>query len=316
MKFALFLLIFKSQVFASLWTPAREDKPTVKLGIVGPSFSMSISDPKDKNKETINYSPNIMGSFMLGVEYLGYSGSIGYTSQSDPQSVAQYGKTKGIDYQFRIFRGANTLDFFYQKYQGFYIQNSREIDPNIQKSDPFFQYPSLHTEHLGFQYFRTLNPDNLSMSACFEQSGWQNQSGGSWLLMAAMDQHHIDSDLSLIPAAMSTTYAGIEEFRGGDFITAKLGLGGAFALVYKGLFLAGKLLYSFGQQKQKYLIGSERLERSVPTQGGNIKLSFGYNGDPFFTAIGLFIDTTQLAVSNYSVQMGTVEVRLHFGLHF
>lgn len=308
-------LLYKEFLFASKWTAPRENAPTLKMGIVGSSFSLDIDDPEGKSKPPIQYRPNTMGRTAIGIEYLGAGLTIGFTQSSTQENETRYGKTTGIDYQFRFLREENSFDLFYQKYSGFYIANSKDIDPTIQGNDPLIQRSDLHSEHMGLQYYRTLNPENLSLAACFDQSGWQKESGGSWFLYSAFDQHHIDSDASLIPSQVSSSYPTIQEFQGGNFTSAKLGFGGAYAFVYNHFYVAGKLIIAGGQQKQSYTLGAESINRIIPTAGGNAKISFGYNGDAFFSSFNLFNDTTDITLRDRRLRLGTLELSLFLGLH-
>lgn len=312
----LFLLVFNgSLLFAAKWSPPRENAPTVKMGIVGTSLNLDI---KDINGEAIpiQYRPNSLGRIAVGIEYLGFGAMVGTAPKAAQSNESQFGKTTGIDYQFRFLREQNSFDFFYQKYQGFYILNSKKIDPTIQGEDPYLQRSDIHTEHIGFQYYRTLSPENFSIAACFDQSGWQKENGGTWFYYSALSQHHIDSDYSIIPSSLISSYSSIQDFKKGDFTTAKLGFGGAYVWVYNKFFLAGKLIAAFGQQKQNYNLGTEEIDRWVPTSGGSAKISLGFNGDSYFTSFNLFNDSTDITMNDRQIQFGTLEISWLWGAHF
>lgn len=314
--FILLEIFFAIPTFATNWTAPRENAPTFKVGITGASLDTTIKDPKDNSKTQIQYTPNSLGRLTVGIEYLGFGASAGFASDYKQEDIRLKGKTSGQDYQFRFFKEQNTFDFFYQKYAGYYIKNSTQIDPTLHSSDPFIQRPDLHTEHYGFQYFYTLEPSELSLGASFNQSGWQKQTGATWFGYSALDKYHIDSDYSLIPTQMISLYQNIQDFSQGDFLTFKIGAGGAFNLVYNNFYLAGMFILAGGQQQQKYRLGSEFIQRIIPTGGGNFKISAGYNGDSYFTALNLFADSTDLTIADKTLSMGTIETNLMFGTHF
>lgn len=311
------VLVFPGEVVeAARWTAPRDDKPTFKFGIVGTSLMVDISDPEGIVKPPIQYRPNSLGRLTLGVSFLGFGASVGLTTERNAEQEVQFGRTQGADYQFRFFREQNSFDLFYQKYEGFYIENSDKIDSSIQGTDPYLQHSDLRSEHLGFQYFRTFSPEDFSMAACFDQSGWQKESGGTWFGYAAIDQHSLRADSSLIPNELAANYAAIQKFRGGDFTTGKIGFGGAYVWVYDKFYLAGKLVIAGGQQKQKYYLGDESVDRWLPATGVNAKASLGYNGDTYFTSLHIFTDTTAIAIKDRQISMGTLDVSLFFGTHF
>jgi hypothetical protein len=309
------MVCFSQLSLAARWTPPPDEKPSFKFGVVGTSLMVDISDPEGVVKTPVEYRPNSLGRLTFGVAYLGFGATAGITTEREPEDEAQFGRTTGMDYQFRFFREQNSFDLFYQKYTGFYVENSKDIDPTIQGTDPFMQQSDMHSEHLGLQYFRTLSPEDFSMAACFEQNGWQKESGGTWFGYAAVDQHHLESASSLIPTQLLADYASIQDFRSGNFTTGKIGFGGAYVFVYNKYYLVGKLIVAMGQQKQKYELSGEKIDRLVPTSGGNAKVSMGYNGDTFFTSLNVFNDATSIAIKDRQINMGTLEVSLFFGTH-
>lgn len=301
--------------FSARWTPPRADKPTLKLGVVGTALNLDIDHLEDESPIPVEYRPNSVGRWSVGVEYLGFGATIGSTPERNPIQEAQFGSTKGSDYQFRFLREQNSFDLFYQKYQGFYILNSQQIEPTRQSTDPYLQRPDLFTEHYGLQYFRTLSPEEFSMASCFEQSGWQKESGGTWFFYGGVDRHRIKADYSLIPTQVAEFFPTIKDFTGGEFTTAKLGFGGAYALIYNNFFAAMKLIVAGGQQQQHYHLNSETVDRVLPSSGGNAKISMGYNGENYFGSLNVFLDSTDLVMNDGKLKMGTIETSIFWGTH-
>jgi hypothetical protein len=309
-------MIFSTGVFAAKWSSPKENKPSFKYGFISSSLGENFQDQKDAKLTPINYVPNSTGRALLGVSYLGYGLSASFTGQQDNKSIVQRGKTTGQDYQFRFFKEQNTFDVFYQKYQGYYIGNSSELDPNTGGEKTYLQRPDIHSIHYGLQYFRSLNPEDFSMAACFDQEGWQNENGGSWFLYSGIDFHHLDADSSFIPSQLSTQYSSIQDFQKGDFSTLKVGVGGAFALVYSKFIFAAQLIIAGGQQAQSYTLNSMAINKTLPAGGGNLKISLGYNGEIFFSSFNLFNDSTTLKLDDKIITSNTQESTFIVGVHF
>ncbi len=311
----LLLLLISPLSKGAKWSTPRENQPSFKFGIISATLQNTFRDQKDQNLTSIDYEPNSVTRLLVGVTYLGYSLSGSFASRANEKSILSKGETKGADYQFRFFKEQNTFDIYYQKYQGYYIKNSSEIDPQYVGQDSYMQRPDMHTEHYGGQYFRSLNPEEFSLSACFEQNGWQKESGGTWFYYGGFDIHHIDADTTLIPNQLMSIYSSIHDFKRGDFTTLKLGFGGAYALVFNNFFLATQLIFAGGQQKQVYLINSNQINKIIPTNGLNVKVGLGYNGDKFYSSLNFFNDSTALNIEDKKIDTGTAEATLVFGVH-
>lgn len=299
------------------WTPHSSNKPSFRVGIAGGSLGFNFrGSDSSPAKPLIQYRPNSQGRLAVGAQYLGLGATVGITGKQSPEEEYKRGHTDGVDYQFRFFREQNSFDIFYQRYHGYFIENSRAVDSSVSSSDPFLQRPDLQTEHMGLQYFRTLSPESFSLAAGFDQSGWQTQSGGTWFLYGAVDQHRISADSSLIPPSVSSQYAEITDFQGGFFSTAKLGFGGAYSLVYNSFFLATQIILAGGQQQQRFNLANEAIDRLIPASGANVKISFGYNGPRYFSSFNLFTDSTNIFIKNRILEFSTTEVSLFLGTHF
>lgn len=284
--------------------------------------NISIYDPYNKTSLPIGYQPDASGRVILGVNYLGYSFSVNsvISYSSGPHETTSIGGSsqKGTDYQFRIFGEKNTFDFFYENHKGFQIGNTKQIDPTYNATDPLIHNPDLQSVHFGVQYFRTLQPENYSLAANFNQSGWQKESGGSFFLFGGLDFHRIQTTTFLIPSQLAATYSSIQNFKSGEFETIKLGVGGAYSFVFRNLFLSLFYTYSGGQQNQKIDLGSDGSpkQRQLPTYGQNSKWSLGYNGDNFFLAMNFFQDLTAINLIDKMIDMTTNEYQLILGVHF
>lgn len=319
LKFLSILLLFCSlKSLASSWTGPGPTDFSVRTGVVGSQLSEDIQGPALLNAPNVNYIPNAPAQTIYGINIGKLGFSYGKLNALPQDQIFLKGNTLEEDYQFRIFGEKNTFDVFYQKYSGYYLNNSEQMDGVSRSSGlvPYLQRSDIHVEHYGLQYFRTLNDDNFSLAANFDQVGWQNQSGGSWFFYTGLDQHHIGGSSSFIPTQAQKYYPQFVNFRSGEFQSLKVGLGGGYSLVFGGLYIAGMLNIDGGQQRQRYELGTEKTERWVPGTGGNLKLSFGYNGKTLFSCFNFFQDSTDVKIADATIHFATMESSFHLGLHF
>lgn len=309
-------LIWPTSLWAASWVPHSLNKPSFRFGITGGNLGLNLNGiDKDPADPIVKYRPNSLGRLSFGAQYMGFGATLGFTGKQAPEEEIKKGETDGMDYQFRFFNEQNSFDVFYQKYSGYFIENSNEVDPTWIQSDPFLQRSDIKTEHIGFQYFRTLDPVHFSMAACFDQSGWQRESGGTWFLYSALDQHRISADKSIVPTTVTSAYSEIIDFKRGIFTTAKLGFGGAYSFVYNSFFIATQFILAAGQQQQTYSLGAESTDRLMPASGGNFKLSLGYNGPEYFSSFNLFSESTNIFIKNRAIEFNTTDVSVFVGTH-
>lgn len=98
------------------------------------------------------------------------------------------GKTKSFDFQTHKYIRKFVFDLFIQKYQGFYNDESKNIEI----------YPDLRIQNYGLSALYILNNKRYSYKAAFNQSEKQLKSAGSILLGAGIYQTKIESDSSFL----------------------------------------------------------------------------------------------------------------------
>lgn len=98
------------------------------------------------------------------------------------------GETKSFDFQIHKYSRKFVFDLFIQKYQGFYNDESKNIEI----------YPDLRIQNYGLSALYILNNKRYSYKAAFNQSEKQLKSAGSILLGAGIYQTKIKSDSSFL----------------------------------------------------------------------------------------------------------------------
>lgn len=298
---------------AKSWSDASKRTWTLKLGFVTPSLNSEFKYEKNSPDKVI-FQPSSPSKFTLGAAYGPFSASYGVPGIMSDKNKAEMGESKISDWQVRFFGDVHTFDFFYQKYTGYFIQNTSTVDPSYNGN---IIRPDISNEHYGIQYFYNFHPEDVSIRAAFDQTSVQTKSGGGGLLMAAANYFKVHADSAILPATVSSQYGDFSSYKGGFFSSFKIGFGGTYTLVFANWFASGLLTVGGGPQSQVFDLGtSEYRKDSKFVTGANMKLSTGYNSKSFFTALGLFIDTQNIENENFYVANSTIEASIWAGTRF
>ena len=86
----------------------------------------------------MSYSPNSNLNLGLQFNYKWFGLGLAFNFPFINNDNHKYGETTRFDFQTNIFTRSLAIDLYYQKYQGFYIENPEEYIPDW---DPEFPYP-------------------------------------------------------------------------------------------------------------------------------------------------------------------------------
>lgn len=312
----IFLALFSKPVFAAKkWENDPQNTLGMKLGIAAPSFNLDIQD-KQKKLTPIKYRPHVPVKTFVSLSYasFGLTGSLA-TSLNENDKIKK-GESNSTDLQFRFFLSRMTLDFFYQYYAGYYIENSEQIDNTLTSDSPRIQRPDIKTISYGTQFFYWFDPDDYSQGAAFDHSRRQKSSGGSTYLLTALGSAQVQASSPIIPALLASSYGESSQFTEGTFQQVKLGFGYGHNFIYGPVYFAILLGVAAGQQQQRYSLQTRNVNHWVDTNGINGKLGLGYNGEKYYAGFQLHADSTVLKIEDTEVSAFTQEISFFWGLRF
>lgn len=312
----LFLIFFAGIAQAQNWEEEAKGALTVKWGVSSPSYQMKINDEELVGKD-ISYFPSNRGKVFLNFSYNIFSLTVSTVGPTLPEDDRLYGRTNSSDFQFRISGHKLSYDFFYQKYKGYYLENTKTFVPGFKDTDPRIQRPDIKNEHYAANLIYTLNPVDFSMSTLFDQDGHQRTSGGSWLSMGSIDYNRILANESLVPTQIAGTYGEFEKVNGNRVLTASAGFGYGFNLVYDHWFVGGVFIASFGIQDQKTEFiseSSESIKKGISRS--LVRLALGYNGEKFISGVNINVDNNNNIIKNAKLSLNTIDTYIYFGYRF
>lgn len=307
--------LLASSAHAKKWEDPARGTLITKFGFDTTTLEMNIQDKQDSTVKKLNLKPNAPNKTFISLGYGIFSLSAGTANPTKPESDYLYGTSKATDFQFRFHFERWSAEFFYQDYIGYYLVNTGDIIPGFNSgAQQRILYPELKTGHHGASFTYNLNSDHFSISGAFDQTARQKESGGAWLLNASANNHMFKNPTSLVPSQIVGTYGQFENIRAGTVVTASVGGGGGYTVVYDGFFLGGIIMMNVGTQWQRLTKTDESIETlSQSGVNSHVKIGLGYNGKNGITAFTLNGDTTNIRIKNAEMNMNTLQFTLNLG---
>lgn len=320
----LFLFLFGFLIgdfaFAESWKNQSNSTVTMLFGFVVPKLEMTVED-KNFIGRKISFVPNSPGRAFVGFSYRWLGGSVSGAMPIEQESKRLMGESQANDWQFRFNFSKFTIETLYQQYKGYYIENTNEFQAKTE-TDPFLQFPDLSTEKMTVSVHYLVNwwgggPESFSMSASFDQSAQQIESGYSFLLSGSANHNRFETPTTLVPASATGTYGNFENVRGGRLysLSGGVGAGGAF-VPYSKFFVSAVFILNVGVEYQTVDSVNSSSSNQVQNNEAHLKAALGYNGDDGITALALHVSNNVYNIENARVGFNTLNVGLHFGTRF
>lgn len=313
---ALFILLFSTGSVALGAIDESSKDLTLRFGISIPTLEFS-TKPKELAGKELAIKPNAPNKTFLSLSYDWYGLTIASINPVSSEKELKYGESQALDYQFRFYFKKFAAELFYQKYKGYYIDNTDEVAPGWSTNGNKRLYPDLTTEHRGLSLTYVFNSESYSMASAFDQSVRQTSSGGSWLANFSLSQHLFNNPEPLIPAELTGSYGEFEKVSAGNLTSLSLGAGGAYNLVlFDNYFLAGLLMVNIGPQLMKYVKTDETTSENSFGSQAHLKVSLGYNGPKFISGFSFAGDTATYTIEKTELTFQTFELGIFIGTRF
>lgn len=288
---------------------------TIRFGVTVPRLELEAT-PRESAAPKLRFKPNAPNKTFLSFAYDWFGATASAVSPVSSESERLQGESKASDYQFRFHFTHFSAEVFYQKYRGYYIENTADVDPSWSAGQPHRLLPDLSTEHVGGSFTYVFSPETYSMAAAFDQTRRQTESGGSWLANVSFNRHAFDNPDTLVPADAAPDYGDFARVRAGRLESLTLGGGGAYTLVAGSYFASAKGMLNLGSTRVQY----SRTDGSFSEWGSGTqfhgKLALGYNGLRFISGASLAVDSATVNVEKTDLTFQTFDLSLFLGTRF
>lgn len=298
------------------WIRQQDDSLKMEIGIISPTLSYQIKAPSEVSSSQVKYQPHSTSKTALGFSYRNIGASISSTNPASDESNLQLGKTKSTDVQLRFF-GKRTYEFFYQSYEGYYIQNSEDIDPIYSGSATKIQRPDIKTKNYGFNFYWNVNDKDFSQAVAYDQMGVQKQSawGLSWLVHAS--QSSIEGQTELVPPAFAAPFGQLASIKHliRNTLAGGVGVGGIAS--WQNLYIAGLLALGLGHQSLYYQDNTPDVGKEATTGSYvSARIGFGYNGSKNVLGFQILNDAVNTTLLKGEITGATTEFKLFYAYRF
>lgn len=297
-------------------TASDSDKPFLVRPYTGMT-SLGITFKSDSGK-SVEFSPNSPMFIGLKLGYKGYA--LSGSAATSPADQATYGKSKIFDLQlgkaFQVMQRELLVELFLQNYQGYYIENTRSVDPTatgkIIRSD-------LSGTTFGFSAIYYLS-ETFSHDATFGEMKPSSESHGSWLIRASLGVQGMssDSDTAFFPATVRASFGDAATMHA--FNSGFISLSGGYAYDWRfwdQLYLAGAIAGGLSAATSTYrLSGTSNLHEASVGVTSTAFLALGYGGETFHGGLCASGNLESMKAKTLDVQFYRGQVLLMAGARF
>jgi hypothetical protein len=268
----------------------------------------------DSNKEKIEFKPN--NSFAMGAGFylfdLGFE--LVFAVPLEEKSIDRFGKTSVQDVQLNILSKKWGADAYYQKYSGYYRDDSRESIPS---SQPYPQRPDVDTKNFGVSGIYVFNNRKFSLRSSYTFAERQIKSKGSFMLYGTINSFKLTADSAILSLESRAGLVEGADFTQLRYTTLSFAPGYSYNLVYRKFFFNATL--SIGPAHHwvyyKKESGKERND-VVINSTGSVRLALGYNSDRFFGGIGFVTQSRNVIFEDVRFSNASNTVKLLIGYRF
>jgi len=277
---------------------------------------MTQSDVKDSlGHSTLNYiarGNNISG---FAIDYDKISFSIGWATPVTESEIKRKGKTSSANFSGAVNARKFRVEMAYRRYRGFYDNYTSKRDSLFNDSAVYFQQPDMFSRMIKVKGFYFVNKKKrFSYAAAYANTQRQLKTAGSFVFISNFYNYLLKNDSTFIPAASQPYY---EEWKNWNRLNvAGLSFNPGYSvnfILFKRIFL--NLTASLGVELQyrnyeSALDGITKKDWNFAMSSGDLRASFGYNGEKFLIYLFSSGDFTNYYLDKRSLNM---QMRLYSG---
>ncbi len=245
----------------------------------------------DQNiNKSISYNVNNRVMLGVGANYSVFGLNIAFSAPFNEWDEGKFGKTEYLDMQSHLYLRKYVVDFYLQRYQGFYMSDPEGMIQNWIVPDSFPKRPDIRIVDAGLNVQFVFNSKKFSYRAAYLQNEWQKKSAGSFILGASVFYVLVRGDSTLIPSqvAPSDFAQGHKYDKSTQF---SLGINGG----YSHTFVAWKNFFLVVGVSAGPALGTTSVHQTdlkqVTKSGMTVNLnalgraSLGYNSSKFYVGV-------------------------------
>ncbi|MES3036705.1 MAG: DUF4421 family protein [Bdellovibrionota bacterium] len=207
-------------------------------------------------------------------------------------------------------------DIYYQKYLGLYIASPlTELD--FHKPTRYPRLPEASIKNYGINLYQNVNPETYSLKAAFNQTEFQTNSGGSFLITAFYNHLEMNMGTVLEPGSEPGSVQSLPNIESGTFETYGGGLGYGYLWVDEERFLAIQGIGGTGAQIQHINQAQGDIDHTWSLAfKANLNVALGYNRKDSAFGAKLLVDSLSSNVRGVQFYSTLINGLLFYGKRF
>jgi hypothetical protein len=268
-----------------------------------------ISDRKD----AVDFKSNKPFSLGIGMYLFELGIEIAFAVPLNEQSKAIYGESDARDIQVNAFGKRWGADAYYQKYNGFYIDDETT---DIAANTPYPQRPDIETRNVGITGTYVINSKKFSYRSAYNFAERQLKSAGTFVIFASLNSFNASADSSLLGTPYESRFGQDSFIREIKFNTLGVAPGYSYNLIYKGFFLNGTLAFGPGLNRIAYTRNDQTNRSTKIDAFATLRISMGYNGDQFFGGLTFVTQARTAKFEEVMLSSSNTSFKILFGYRF
>lgn len=269
---------------------------------------------KRRDSDKITFKPNNSVTLGAGFYLFDLGFELTFAVPTDPRSEAKYGKSNARDVQLNILSKKFGADLYYQKYEGFYKDDSRV---SIPKGQPFPLRPDIDTRNFGVSGIYVFNNRKFSLRSSYTFAERQLHSKGSFMLYGTVNSFKLQADSVVLTPKERTGLGSGADFIRLRYTTLSIAPGYSYNVVYHKFFFNATL--SVGPAHHWIFYERDNGERkddiSINT-AASVRLGIGYNSDRLFGGIGFSSQSRTVVFDEVRFANSTNTFKILIGYRF
>ncbi|MDP2723782.1 MAG: DUF4421 domain-containing protein [Bacteroidales bacterium] len=190
--------------------------------------------------KSLNYRVNDKIMLGFGANYSVFGLNIAFNFPFNKWDHNKYGETTYLDLQSHLYLRRYIVDFYLQRYQGFYLDDPISVIEGWPEQDTFPKRPDITIVDAGLTVQYIVNSKKFSYRAAYLQNEWQKKSAGSIIFGASAFYILVRGDSSIIPSNVSPVlFAQGNKFDKMNQLSVGINAGYTYTFVaWKSFFLA------------------------------------------------------------------------------
>ncbi len=271
------------------------------------SRSLGFDARNIRTNEVVRYRPNGRTSLGVGLYVFEVAVELAFAVPEDEASTQKFGTTESRDVQLNVFGKAWGADVYWQRYEGFYLD-----DPNLASPTGFPKRADIQSRNFGLSGFYVFDKQRFSLRSSFNYSEQQLKRHGSWMIIGTVNSFRISGDSSLRSGNDVDT-----DFVRMRYTTFGLAPGYSYNYIYQKFLINGTL--GFGPAHNWVYVqlpGGTEVNRVSINSYAVFRLAVGYNSERFFGGVGFSVQSRNLRVEDIRYTNSTSVFKLVLGYRF